>query len=134
MIATIRSRVYKVSKQFRHFEGIMTTSNFDKMSDNLWTHNSVNRDDVVSKVHIKCLDYLLLPKCITSEFKEIVHPLYGTMETSSQWSEKWNILSTDVWDNFDRHVQKIFFVSRRTKSEIKKVRKGCCIITIISFM
>ena len=32
------------------FDGVMTPSNFNVMSDNLLGHNSVSRDDIISKL------------------------------------------------------------------------------------
>ena len=54
----------------------MTSSNFDVMSDNLWSHKSVNKDNVVSKLtkfnsqhraHLlfKFHDYLRIRACLT---------------------------------------------------------------------
>ena len=54
----------------------------------------------------------------------MVHPLFGATETTFFSFEKWNISSKDARDNFDKHLETIFFVSWRAKSEIEKFVKG----------
>ena len=47
-----------------------------------------------------------------------VHPPWDATETTFHSSEKWKFLTIDAWDDFDKE--------RRTKSEMKKNRKGGC--------
>ena len=49
-------------------------------------------------------------------------PLWCVTETTLHLSEKWKIITRDAWDNFD-NTGKNIFVSWKTKSGIKKVRK-----------